>query len=351
MIQVESGYDPSAVSRKGAIGLMQLMPATAAMFDVSDPFDPEQNIGAGTAYMRQASHRLRRPVGAGSGRLQCRPPGGASVRRHTAVSRDATVRGTRSPSLSGVGVRADPECGDRVGRTPYLPGAKEWATGHDDHTSGILIRQDRFRSPSGFARSRTEMINLPNVLSLFRILLVPLLVAVLLTKFEGREYVGLMLFLLASLTDFLDGFLARRQKKVTRLGKLLDPAADKILTSAAFIALVELDLAPAWMVVAIVGREFAVSTLRSVIASEQIVVAATVSGKIKTITQIVAISALIIKHQLGQFSSHGSGASVDRSAGQCLLRDRVLRPLHAASGAVVACRRCCSRPGRGLGRC
>lgn len=146
------------------------------------------------------------------------------------------------------------------------------------------------------------MINLPNILSLFRILLVPVLVAVLLTKFEGREFVGLVVFLLASLTDFLDGFLARRQKKVTRLGKLLDPAADKILTSAAFIALVELDLAPAWMVVVIVGREFAVSTLRSVIASEQIVVAATVSGKVKTISQIVAISALIIKHQLGQFS-------------------------------------------------
>jgi len=146
------------------------------------------------------------------------------------------------------------------------------------------------------------MINLPNVLSLFRILLVPLLVAVLLTKFHGREFVGLFVFLVASLTDFLDGFLARRQKRVTRLGKLLDPAADKILTSAAFIALVELDLAPAWIVVVIVGREFAVSTLRSVIASEQIVVAATVSGKIKTITQIVAISALIIKHQLGQFS-------------------------------------------------
>lgn len=146
------------------------------------------------------------------------------------------------------------------------------------------------------------MVNLPNLLSLFRILLVPVLVAVLLTKFEGREFVGLGVFLLASLTDFLDGFLARRHKNVTRLGKLLDPAADKILTSAAFISLVELNLAPAWMVVVIVGREFAVSTLRSVIASERGVVAATVSGKIKTIVQIVAISALIIKHQLGEFS-------------------------------------------------
>jgi CDP-diacylglycerol--glycerol-3-phosphate 3-phosphatidyltransferase len=145
-------------------------------------------------------------------------------------------------------------------------------------------------------------VNLPNILSLIRILLVPVLVAVLLTKFEGREFVGLAVFLLASLTDFLDGYLARRQRKVTRLGKLLDPAADKILTSAAFISLVELDLAPAWMVVVIVAREFAVSTLRSVIAADNVVVAATLSGKLKTISQIVAISALIIQHELGEFS-------------------------------------------------
>ena len=90
----------------------------------------------------------------------------------------------------------------------------------------------------------------------------PLLVVVLLTKFEGKEWVGLGVFLLASLTDFLDGFIARRKKQVTQLGKLLDPAADKLLTSAAFISLVELGLAPAWMVVVIIAREFAVSSLR-----------------------------------------------------------------------------------------
>ena len=146
------------------------------------------------------------------------------------------------------------------------------------------------------------MAHLPNFLSLFRILLVPVLVTVLFTKFEGREYVGLVVFLLASLTDFLDGFVARRQNHVTRLGKLLDPAADKILTSAAFISLVELGLAPAWMVAAIVAREFAVSTLRSVLASEDVIVGATMAGKVKTTLQIIAISVLIIKHQLGDFS-------------------------------------------------
>lgn len=145
------------------------------------------------------------------------------------------------------------------------------------------------------------MWNLPNLLSLFRILLVPILVVVLLTEFEGSAFIGLGLFLLAALTDFLDGYIARRRQQVTNLGKLLDPAADKILTSAAFISLVGLGLADAWMVVVIVSREFIVSGLRSVAASQSKVLAASASGKVKTVTQIVAISLLIIKDQLGEF--------------------------------------------------
>lgn len=145
------------------------------------------------------------------------------------------------------------------------------------------------------------MWNLPNILTAFRILLVPVLVVVLLTKFQGSEFIGLGVFLLAALTDFLDGFLARRRRQVTNLGKLLDPAADKILTSAAFISLVGLELAPAWMVVVIVSREFAVSTLRSVAATQDLVLAAATSGKIKTVTQILAISLLIVWKELGEF--------------------------------------------------
>lgn len=147
------------------------------------------------------------------------------------------------------------------------------------------------------------MLNLPNLLSIFRILLVPPLVVVLLTKFDGKEWWGLGLFLLAALMDFLDGFLARRRKEVTRLGTLLDPAADKILMSAAFISLVELDprVAPAWMVVVIIAREFAVTSLRSFAAAENLVIPAGFSGKIKTIVQIVAVALLIIYNQLGEF--------------------------------------------------
>lgn len=147
------------------------------------------------------------------------------------------------------------------------------------------------------------MLNVPNLLTVLRILLVPLLVVVLLTKFDGKEFVGLGLFLLAAFTDFLDGFLARRRQQVTRLGMLLDPAADKILTSAAFISLVEMAPAvvPAWMVVVIVAREFAVSALRSFAAAEHIVIPARLSGKIKTVVQVVSIALLIIYNQLGEF--------------------------------------------------
>jgi CDP-diacylglycerol---glycerol-3-phosphate 3-phosphatidyltransferase len=151
------------------------------------------------------------------------------------------------------------------------------------------------------------MLNLPNLLSIVRILLVPPLVVVLLTKFEDKEWWGLGLFLLAALMDFLDGFLARRRKQVTRLGTLLDPAADKILISAAFISLVEMDHAsghsvvPAWIVVVIIAREFAVTALRSFAAAESVVIPSGISGKIKTAVQIVSISLLIIYNQLEEF--------------------------------------------------
>ncbi len=146
------------------------------------------------------------------------------------------------------------------------------------------------------------MWNLPNILTLGRILMVPFLVAVLLTEFEGKSLVALAIFLIAAATDFLDGFLARRRRQVTNLGKLLDPAADKILMSAAFVSLVGLGLAPAWMVVIILAREFAVSALRSVAASRSLVLAAANSGKIKTVLQVVAISLLIVQRLLGDFA-------------------------------------------------
>lgn len=137
-------------------------------------------------------------------------------------------------------------------------------------------------------------LNLPNSLTLLRIFLVPFLVVVLLTKFDGRETVGLVIFLTATATDFFDGYLARRRGQITTLGTLLDPIADKLLISAVFISLVELGLAPAWMVVVIVGREFAVSGLRSIASGQGIVIPASGWGKAKMFSQILAASLLIL---------------------------------------------------------
>ena len=143
-------------------------------------------------------------------------------------------------------------------------------------------------------------LNLPNSLTLLRIFLVPFLVVVLLTKFDGRETVGLLIFLFATATDFLDGWLARRRGQITTFGTLLDPIADKLLISAVFISLVELGLAPSWMVVIIVGREFAVSGLRAIASGQGIVISASGWGKAKMLTQIVAASLLILalRHQM-----------------------------------------------------
>jgi len=158
-------------------------------------------------------------------------------------------------------------------------------------------------APAVVARPREdlsqEIRNIPNALTAFRIFLVPFLVVVLLTKYSDR--VGLAIFLVAAITDFFDGYLARRLKKITRLGVLLDPIADKLLMSAAFISLVELGVAKAWMVCIIIGREFAVSGLRSIAAQQGVTIAASPLGKTKTISQVIAISLLIISYELGEF--------------------------------------------------
>jgi len=175
--------------------------------------------------------------------------------------------------------------------------------------------------------------NLPNALTLFRIFLVPLLVVVLLTppwttawvKLQveettslhwlvdlsawlstWREVVAVAIFLVAAGTDWLDGFLARRRNEITTLGKLLDPIADKLLTVSAFIALVELGVAPAWMIVVIVGREFAVSGMRSIAASRDVVIAASRWGKYKMVSQVVAITLLILTNTLERWVRFGN---------------------------------------------
>src|SRR3954468_18003672 len=134
--------------------------------------------------------------------------------------------------------------------------------------------------------------NLPNGLTLMRIFLVPLLVAVLLTKYS--VLIAAAVFLVASFTDLLDGYFARKRGQVTTLGTLLDPVADKLLISSAFISLVQLGLVQAWMVVIIIGREFAVTGLRSIASSQGFTIDASQFGKIKMATQVAAITLLIL---------------------------------------------------------
>lgn len=147
--------------------------------------------------------------------------------------------------------------------------------------------------------------NLPNTLTLLRIFIVPFLVVVLLTPFSEnwlgvpRHILGITLFLGAALTDYLDGRIARRRDQVSRLGKLLDPIADKLLISAALISLVENQLAPAWAVVIIIGREFAVTGLRSIAAADGVVIAASRMGKFKMLSQVVAVALLIVSSVAG----------------------------------------------------
>ncbi|MFO7734234.1 MAG: CDP-diacylglycerol--glycerol-3-phosphate 3-phosphatidyltransferase [Candidatus Aminicenantes bacterium] len=136
--------------------------------------------------------------------------------------------------------------------------------------------------------------NVPNTLSLVRILAIPALVAVMVTDFRGHDLVAVIIFTLASLTDWLDGWLARKNKMVTVLGQLLDPTADKLLIASTLICLVELGRVPAWVAVVIIGREIAVSGFRAMASSKGVNIPASVLGKAKMGSESWIIGALVL---------------------------------------------------------
>jgi CDP-diacylglycerol--glycerol-3-phosphate 3-phosphatidyltransferase len=139
-------------------------------------------------------------------------------------------------------------------------------------------------------------LNAPNVLTLFRIVLVPVLVAALLSSRDDGDLIAAGVFALASLTDALDGYIARRNRSVTAFGKLMDPLADKLLVTAALVGLVSLDRLTAWAAMVIIAREFAVTGLRLLAVEQGHVIAASVWGKLKTTAQIAMVLALIAVH-------------------------------------------------------
>ncbi len=145
--------------------------------------------------------------------------------------------------------------------------------------------------------------NLPNTLTILRIFFAPLLVVVLLTREPNVMLWGLpihfaiwgvLILLAAAATDWADGYFARRRGQVTTLGILLDPIADKLLISAAFVSLVEMHLVPAWMAVIIIGREFIVLGLRNIASAEGFTIQASALGKTKMVLQVVAVCAVIL---------------------------------------------------------
>jgi len=146
--------------------------------------------------------------------------------------------------------------------------------------------------------------NLPNILTFIRILSVPVIVLILLIRYEGNELIIFIIFILAAVTDSLDGYLARKRRQITVFGKLLDPLADKLLIVSVFICFVELGLVPAWMVVIIVSREIAVTGFRALASSRGINISASVLGKVKMNSETITIALLLLgERYLGKLYS------------------------------------------------
>ena len=139
--------------------------------------------------------------------------------------------------------------------------------------------------------------NLPNKLTLLRVILVPFFVAALMIEGGANQtlrYVALVIFVVASLTDMLDGKIARKYNLVTNFGKFMDPLADKLLVCSALICMIELGQIPAWMVIIIIGREFIISGFRLVASDNGVVIAASYWGKFKTVSQMIAVILMIL---------------------------------------------------------
>ncbi|MDF1536973.1 MAG: CDP-diacylglycerol--glycerol-3-phosphate 3-phosphatidyltransferase [bacterium] len=148
---------------------------------------------------------------------------------------------------------------------------------------------------------------IPNWLTFGRIMFLP--VIIVLTSFPSREFgiAAAVVFSVAAITDLLDGYIARKTDQVSEFGKLLDPIADKIIVAAAFIMLVHLDRAPAWLVALIISREFAVSGLRAYAGTRNVVIEAGFAGKTKTTLQVLAIIGLMVNYNLWGFPFHEAG--------------------------------------------
>ncbi len=166
----------------------------------------------------------------------------------------------------------------------------------------MIYRLDKFCNGIGDLK-----MNIANKITLFRVFLVPIFMIVLYLDFSNSQMIAGLIFIFASLTDTLDGYLARSRNLVTDFGKFVDPLADKVLVSAALISLVDLGKVPGWIVVIIIAREFTITGFRVLAASNGITIAASPLGKFKTITQLLAIILILFDN----FPFQGIGLPLD----------------------------------------
>jgi CDP-diacylglycerol--glycerol-3-phosphate 3-phosphatidyltransferase len=162
----------------------------------------------------------------------------------------------------------------------------------------------------GNMRNRREILNLPNTITLARISVVPFLFFLLMSPGPFWSLVLAALFVLASITDFLDGFIARKYNLITTMGKFLDPLADKLIVNTAMILMIPIGRIDAWIVVMIIMRDLIVDGIRSIASSEGIYIQASVLGKQKTLAQIIAVTALMIHYPFFGLDAHFVGTVV-----------------------------------------
>ena len=155
--------------------------------------------------------------------------------------------------------------------------------------------------------SRHETFNLPNTITLLRISVVPFLFILLLSPGEFWSLILAILFVIASITDFFDGYIARKYQMITTMGKFLDPIADKIMVNTAMILMIPIGRIPAWIVAITIIRDLIVDVIRSIASSEGIYIQASTLGKQKTVTQIIAVTALIIHYSIFGINAHAVG--------------------------------------------
>ncbi len=174
---------------------------------------------------------------------------------------------------------------------------------------------ESYKSSETFAAecaAQEQNVNLPNVLTAARILLIPVFILVFISPTPERSLAAAAVFLIAAATDFLDGYLARRRSQVTRLGRLLDPIADKLLVLSGLVLLVQFGRVAAWVAIVIIARELAVTGVRALAASDGVILSAETTGKYKMIAQVVAILLLILDESLAPMglNPHLAGTAV-----------------------------------------